>query len=140
MATDARPLPQDFTLVAWGTTFPLVFTITQSFTRRERALSIMASLKASVIALYFMHRDWDQSISYPASAPNHQVRWISVSLPFRMVVMRLPWVAALKALLRACTTATACCSFVSTSSTPYRKVYRGYKLCAWCALAEQVRC
>lgn len=71
----------DFTLVATGTTFPLVFTIQQSFTRweagssllyscagadtrhaaaccrREKALTLIANLKASAVGLYFMHRD-----------------------------------------------------------------------------------
>jgi hypothetical protein len=50
------PRLQDFTLVATGTTFPLVFSIQQAFTRREKATTIMANLKASLIALYFMHR------------------------------------------------------------------------------------
>jgi hypothetical protein len=39
------------------------FTIQQAFTRRERATSILASLKASVVTLYWMHRDWDQDKS-----------------------------------------------------------------------------
>lgn len=47
----------DFTLVATGTTFPLVFTIQQAFTRREKALSLIANLKSSAVGLYFMHRD-----------------------------------------------------------------------------------
>lgn len=29
----------------------------QSFTRREKALSLIANLKASAVGLYFMHRD-----------------------------------------------------------------------------------
>lgn len=29
----------------------------QSFTRREKALSLIANLKASAVGLYYMHRD-----------------------------------------------------------------------------------
>jgi hypothetical protein len=32
--------------------------ITQAFTRRERATIVVANLKASVLGLYYMHRDW----------------------------------------------------------------------------------
>lgn len=50
----------DFSLIATGSTFPLVFSITQAFARRERATVLIANMKASIVALYFMHRDWDQ--------------------------------------------------------------------------------
>lgn len=37
-----------------------MFNIQQAFTRRERALSLIANLKASAVGLYFQHRDWAQ--------------------------------------------------------------------------------
>jgi hypothetical protein len=43
-----------------GITFPLIFNIQQAFTRREKALTLNANLKASAVSLYFMHRDWSQ--------------------------------------------------------------------------------
>ena len=48
----------DFTMVALGTTFPITFTISQAFARRERATQSISALKASVVSLYWMHRDW----------------------------------------------------------------------------------
>ncbi|KAG2442541.1 hypothetical protein HXX76_002627 [Chlamydomonas incerta] len=65
----------DFTLVATGTTFPLVFTIQQAFARRERATILIANMKASIVALYYMHRDWDQSENFPASLGNNNLQW-----------------------------------------------------------------
>ncbi|PNH12416.1 hypothetical protein TSOC_000670, partial [Tetrabaena socialis] len=65
----------DFTLVATGTTFPLVFTIQQAFARRERATVLLANMKASIIALYYMHRDWDQSENFPSSLGNNNLAW-----------------------------------------------------------------
>lgn len=53
-----------------GTTFPLVFTIQQAFTRREKAISLIANLKASAVALYYHHRDWSQDEGFPASLGN----------------------------------------------------------------------
>lgn len=76
----------DFTLVATGTTFPLVFTIQQAFTRRERALFLIANLKASVISLYWMHRDWSQGETFPDSIGNDHTlaakRFRSILLDF----------------------------------------------------------
>jgi hypothetical protein len=46
--------------VLTGTTFPLVFTIQQAFTRRDKAITLIANLKATAAALYYMHRDWAQ--------------------------------------------------------------------------------
>eukprot|EP00878_Enallax_costatus_P044770 GHUV01053507.1.p1 GENE.GHUV01053507.1~~GHUV01053507.1.p1 ORF type:complete len:322 (+),score=61.17 GHUV01053507.1:314-1279(+) len=60
----------DLTLVATGTTFPLIFNIQQAFGRRERALSLIANLKASAVSLYFMHRDWAQDENFPSSLGN----------------------------------------------------------------------
>ncbi|GFR41041.1 hypothetical protein Agub_g1474, partial [Astrephomene gubernaculifera] len=65
----------DFTLVATGTTFPLVFTIQQAFARRERATVLVANMKASMVALYYMHRDWDQSENFPSSLGNNNLVW-----------------------------------------------------------------
>mmetsp|Transcript_2453 Transcript_2453/g.6293 ORF Transcript_2453/g.6293 Transcript_2453/m.6293 type:complete len:501 (-) Transcript_2453:485-1987(-) len=60
----------DYSMISTGTVFPLTFTLGQAFTRRERATSLLANLKASVVALYYMHRDWDQSYGYPGSLGN----------------------------------------------------------------------
>ncbi|KAL6765775.1 hypothetical protein V8C86DRAFT_2449307 [Haematococcus lacustris] len=57
----------DFSMVSTGTVFPLTFTLAQAFTRRERATALIASIKASAVALFFMHRDWDQTQAYPSS-------------------------------------------------------------------------
>lgn len=65
----------DFTLVATGTTFPLVFTIQQAFVRRERATILLADMKASVMGLFYMHRDWDQSENFPGSLGNNSNTW-----------------------------------------------------------------
>lgn len=54
-----------------GTTFPLVFTIQQAFTRRDKAISIIADLKATAIAIYFMHRDWAQVRAWPVALYTH---------------------------------------------------------------------
>ncbi|EFJ52142.1 hypothetical protein VOLCADRAFT_103161 [Volvox carteri f. nagariensis] len=53
----------DMSLVATGTTFPLVFTIQQAFARRERATILIANMKASLVALYYMHRDKYESLA-----------------------------------------------------------------------------
>ncbi|GAX77572.1 hypothetical protein CEUSTIGMA_g5016.t1 [Chlamydomonas eustigma] len=65
----------DFSLVATGTVFPLTYTISQAYARRERATVLIANLKASVMALYYMHRDWDQSDNYPSSLGNDLSPW-----------------------------------------------------------------
>ncbi|GLI69017.1 hypothetical protein VaNZ11_013556 [Volvox africanus] len=65
----------DMSLVATGTTFPLVFTIQQAFARRERATVLIANMKASLVALYYMHRDWDQTENYPISLGNNNLQW-----------------------------------------------------------------
>ena len=38
--------------------FTACHTRAQAFTRRERCTALIASIKASVVALYWMHRDW----------------------------------------------------------------------------------
>lgn len=43
--------------------------------RRERATVLIANLKASVVALYYQHRDWDQSDNYPASLGDDRSPW-----------------------------------------------------------------
>jgi hypothetical protein len=43
----------DFTMISTGTVFPLTFTLSQAFTRRERATALLASIKASAVALYW---------------------------------------------------------------------------------------
>lgn len=65
----------EFSLMALGITIPLTFNITQAFTRRERALITLAEMKASVIALYWQHRDWPQDDNYPDSLGNDRTAW-----------------------------------------------------------------
>jgi hypothetical protein len=59
-----------------GSTFPLVFTIQQAFQRRDRACQLIADLKASVVALYLMHRQGPCKAGAPALVrrlgPQHQ--------------------------------------------------------------------
>lgn len=43
--------------------------------RRERATVLIANMKASVVGIYFMHRDWDQSENFPASLGNDRSAW-----------------------------------------------------------------
>lgn len=60
----------DTSFLALGTAFPLSFGINVGFQRRERALLALASLKSSCISLYWMHRDWDATATYPGSLNN----------------------------------------------------------------------
>lgn len=68
-------LTMDFAIMVTGLTFPIVFTVSQAFARREKAISMIAQLKASVVCLYWHHRDWDQSENYPLSLGNNGNRW-----------------------------------------------------------------
>src|SRR5262245_28420762 len=45
-------------LIAIAIIFPLGFAINAAFSRREKALELYASLKASAVMLYVSHRDW----------------------------------------------------------------------------------
>ena len=45
-------------LIGLAIVFPIVFSINAAYRRREDALKAFASLKANMIALYFVHRDW----------------------------------------------------------------------------------
>lgn len=45
-------------LIAIAIIFPLGFSISAAFTRREKVLEGYASIKASAIILYISHRDW----------------------------------------------------------------------------------
>eukprot|EP00882_Tetradesmus_deserticola_P025750 GHRQ01028311.1.p1 GENE.GHRQ01028311.1~~GHRQ01028311.1.p1 ORF type:complete len:355 (+),score=109.23 GHRQ01028311.1:157-1221(+) len=65
----------EFSLMALGITIPLTFNITQAFTRRERALITLAEMKASIIALYWQHRDWPQDDNFPDSLGNNRSAW-----------------------------------------------------------------
>eukprot|EP00802_Teleaulax_amphioxeia_P010920 Tamp_10950.p1 GENE.Tamp_10950~~Tamp_10950.p1 ORF type:complete len:290 (+),score=51.82 Tamp_10950:877-1746(+) len=48
-------------IVAVGTVFPLVFSVQASFTRREKALHGLGSLKGSLFAMYLMFQTWDRN-------------------------------------------------------------------------------
>ncbi|KAF8072387.1 ttc4 [Scenedesmus sp. PABB004] len=69
------PINIDFSLVSLSISLPLTLNLTQSFTRRERALMMLGELKASVVAMYWMHRDWVQDGSYPASLGDDRHAW-----------------------------------------------------------------
>jgi hypothetical protein len=47
-----------FELVAVAIVFPIVFTISGAFQRREGALGELAEFRANLIAIYLAHRDW----------------------------------------------------------------------------------
>lgn len=65
----------DISLIVFGVTFSVTFTITQAYQRRERALTTIAELKASVIAMYWHHRDWAQGPGYPGSLGDDGSAW-----------------------------------------------------------------
>eukprot|EP00877_Chromochloris_zofingiensis_P007782 jgi/Chrzof1/3257/Cz12g18040.t1 len=72
-------------MVAVGVTFPLTWAITQAFTRRERALQMLAELKASITGLYFHHRDWAQVPGFPDTLGHHHEwaqQFASVAMDF----------------------------------------------------------
>lgn len=46
------------TLIATAIVFPLVFSISTAYTRREKALEELANIKAYGRALYLASRDW----------------------------------------------------------------------------------
>mmetsp|Transcript_53343 Transcript_53343/g.169577 ORF Transcript_53343/g.169577 Transcript_53343/m.169577 type:complete len:306 (+) Transcript_53343:332-1249(+) len=54
-------LETNMNTLSLGTIFPIVFTISQSYKRREEALQRLASLKANAYGLYWIQRDWDPS-------------------------------------------------------------------------------
>jgi predicted membrane chloride channel (bestrophin family) len=45
-------------LIAVAIIFPIVFSISAAWKRREEALSAFASLKSAALCLFFAHRDW----------------------------------------------------------------------------------
>lgn len=45
-------------LVGIAIVFPIVFSISAAYKRREQALSHLASLKAQLMNVYYTHRDW----------------------------------------------------------------------------------
>src|SRR5262249_9006835 len=47
-----------FELVGVAIVFPIVFTISGAFQRRENALDELAELRANLIAIFYAHRDW----------------------------------------------------------------------------------
>ena len=66
----------EFSLVSLAVTFPVTFAIGQQFIRRERALTVVGELKASVTAVYWHHRDWPQDTgSYPDSIGDDTHPW-----------------------------------------------------------------
>jgi predicted membrane chloride channel (bestrophin family) len=48
-----------FELVGVAIVFPIVFTISGAFQRREGALAELAEFRANLIAIYLAHRDWN---------------------------------------------------------------------------------
>ncbi|MFT5619496.1 MAG: putative membrane chloride channel (bestrophin family) [Arenicella sp.] len=46
------------TLISVAIVFPIVFSINSAYTRREKALEYYASIKSSMVALFFGARDW----------------------------------------------------------------------------------
>ena len=81
--THAHPCLQDFTLVATGTTFPLVFTIQQAFMRRERATTLLANLKASVVALYLSERGNASLLRAVQSTLQPSTKVVSFTFPIK---------------------------------------------------------
>ena len=56
-------------LIGVAIIFPIVFSMNAAYIRREEALRYLSSIKASVIAIYYAHRDWINS-----DAPEEQVQ------------------------------------------------------------------
>lgn len=48
----------NMTLVSTAVIFPICFAISESFKRREKVTEAAASLKASVLTMYWIYRDW----------------------------------------------------------------------------------
>lgn len=57
-----------FELVGVAIVFPIVFTISGAFQRREGALAELAELRANLIAIYLAHRDWNDSAVHAREA------------------------------------------------------------------------
>ena len=64
-------------LVGIAIVFPIVFSISGAFQRRETALAEFAELKANLTALFYAHRDWPDLIRED-DAP--EIREITVEL------------------------------------------------------------
>ena len=45
-------------LIGLAVVFPIVFSISAAYRRREEALRYLGGLKAHAVALYYAHRDW----------------------------------------------------------------------------------
>src|SRR5262245_61276965 len=45
-------------LVAVAIVFPIVFSISAAYQRREEALKSLGVLRAGIASIYFAHRDW----------------------------------------------------------------------------------
>jgi predicted membrane chloride channel (bestrophin family) len=45
-------------LIGLAVVFPIVFSISAAYRRREEALKYFGGLKAHMVALYYVHRDW----------------------------------------------------------------------------------
>jgi predicted membrane chloride channel (bestrophin family) len=50
-----------FELVAVAIVFPIVFTISSAFQRREGALAELAEFRANLMAMFLAHRDWQRT-------------------------------------------------------------------------------
>lgn len=49
----------NWTMLSIALIFPLTMTITETFRRREQALSQLNNLKTNIVSLYLAHSDWD---------------------------------------------------------------------------------
>jgi hypothetical protein len=59
----------NFQLVVFAVIFPLTYSITENFRRRERCADVIAQMKASAVAVYWAHRDWDRGVRREGEAP-----------------------------------------------------------------------
>src|SRR6056297_1693374 len=48
-------------LIGIAIVFPIVFSISQAFQRRESALTELAELKSNLVAIFLAHRDWPET-------------------------------------------------------------------------------
>jgi hypothetical protein len=59
----------NFQLVVFSVVFPLTYSISENFRRRERCADVIAQMKASSVAVYWAHRDWDRGVRRAGGAP-----------------------------------------------------------------------
>jgi predicted membrane chloride channel (bestrophin family) len=61
-------------LIGLAVVFPIVFSISAAYRRREESLRYFGGLKAHAVALYFAHRDWVPGDSGKESAHAKRIR------------------------------------------------------------------